>query len=121
MHFVFSADVNGFTSANILRLPGSPTQDGANSILSFYATLPSSGGTLARSVLATIFTEQQEKILSADSELQNANEGISSSQTQNLTSDQNANKVPITILNFESKKVSLKYKFMLRLIDPNNN
>ena len=106
MHFVSRADVNGFTADDIRRLPGSPMQDGNDSILSFYAALPSGSGSLARSVLATIFTTQQEKILSLNSELQNANDSISSSETPVLSTEQNQNKVPITIFNFEPKKVS---------------
>ncbi len=109
MHFAFSADVNGFTLDNIRRLPNSPTQNGTNSILSFYAVLPSGSGSLAQSVLATIFTTQQEMILSLNSELENPGESISSSETPVLTAQQTQNRVPITIFNFQAGQVSGKH------------
>ncbi|CAB4025742.1 Hypothetical predicted protein [Paramuricea clavata] len=82
------ADVNGLTADHIRRLPNSPTQNGTDSILSFYAVLPSSNGSLPSSVLATIFTSQQDNILSVNSELEDPGESISSSETPALTPTQ---------------------------------
>ena len=109
MHFVFSADVNGFTSDHIRRLPNSPRQNGTDSTLSFYAVLPSGSGSLPKSVLATIFTSQQDSILSVNSELEKPSESISSSETPALTPAQTQNTVAITIFNFKSGKVSGKH------------
>ncbi|CAB3993946.1 Hypothetical predicted protein [Paramuricea clavata] len=103
---ISDADVNGFTSDHIRRLPNSPTQNGTDSILSFYAVLPSGSGSLPSSVLATIFTSQQDNILSVNSELENPGESISSSQTPALTPTQTQNIVAITIFNFKSAKVN---------------
>jgi hypothetical protein len=109
VHFAFSADVNGFTSDHIRKLPNSPRQNGTDSILSFYAVLPSGSGSLPRSVLATIFTSQQDSILSVNSELENPSESISSGETPALTLAQTQNTVAITIFNFKSGKVSGKH------------
>ncbi|XP_028408014.1 uncharacterized protein LOC114530617 [Dendronephthya gigantea] len=96
---------NAFTADNIQRLPDSPTQNGTDSILSFYATLPPDGsGSLPKSVLATIFTSEQEDILSLDSELENPDESVPSSETPVLTTPQRDNLVPITIFNFKRAK-----------------
>ena len=107
VHFAFSADLNGFTSDLIRRLPNSPTQSGTDSILSFYALLPSGSGLLPSSVLATIFTSHQDKILSGvDSELQQPIISIASTETPALTPTQTQNIVLIIIFNFRSGKVS---------------
>jgi hypothetical protein len=114
MHFAFSADVNGFTSDHIRRLPNSPRQNGTDSILSFYAVLPSGSGSLPSSVLATIFTQQQDNILSVNSELENPGESISISLTPALTAAQNQNIVAVIIFNFEPVKVSGKHDCLKR-------
>ena len=107
VHFAFSADLNGFTSDHIRRLPNSPTQNGTDSILSFYALLPSGSGLLPSSVLATIFTSHQDKILSGvDSELQQPRISIASTETPALTPTQTQNIVLIIIFNFRPGKVS---------------
>jgi hypothetical protein len=106
VHFGFSADVNGFTSDHIRRLPNSPTQNGTDSILSFYAVLPSGSGSLPSTVLATIFTSQQDKILSVDSELEDPGDSIS---TPALTPTQTQNRVAIIIFNLKPGKVSGKH------------
>ena len=103
--------MNGFTSDHIRRLPNSPTQNGNDSILSFYAVLPSSNGSLPSSVLATIFTSQQDNILSVNSELEDPGESISSSETPPLTSTQTQNRVAITIFKLKSGKVSGKHVY----------
>ena len=107
VHFAFSAELNGFTYDHIRRLPNSPTQNGTDSILSFYALLPSGSGLLPSSVLATIFTSHQDKILSGvDSELQEPGVSIASTETPALTPTQTQNIVLIIIFNFRSGKVS---------------
>ncbi|CAB4026846.1 Hypothetical predicted protein, partial [Paramuricea clavata] len=101
------ADLNGFTSDHIRRLPNSPTQNGTDSILSFYALLPSGSGLLPTSVLATIFTSHQDKILSGvDSELEEPGVSIASTETPALTSTQTQNIVPIIIFNHRSGRVN---------------
>ena len=103
----FRSDLNGFTSDHIRRLPNSPSPNGTNSILSFYAILPSGSGSLPRSVLATIFTANQDRILSLESQLDDPSESISSSQRTVLTPEQTQNAVPLRIFDITPEKVSL--------------
>ena len=101
-------DLNSLTYENIQRLPNSPTQNGNDSILKFYASLPS-GMIIPKSILATIFVEKQNQILfSLGGTLENFTE-IFSPDEINLTSQQKENAVPILILNFPvSKFTSLR-------------
>ena len=99
--------MNGFTSDHIERLPDSPTQNGTNSILSFYAILPSGSGSLSKSVLATIFTSNQDRILAVESELQNPGDSISNDEKPVLTPEQTRNTVPLMIFHILPEKVSL--------------
>ena len=103
----FRSDVNGFTSDHIERLPDSPTQNGTNSILSFYAILPSGSGSLSKSALATIFTSNQDRILAVESELENPGDSISSDEKPVLTPEQTRNTVPLIIFHILPEKVSL--------------
>lgn len=103
----FRSDINDFTSDNIRRLPDSPIQNGTNSILSFYAVLPSGSGSLPGSVLATIFTSNQDRILSVESQLEKPIESISSSERPVLTPQQRQNTVPLRIFDLTPEKVSL--------------
>ncbi|XP_028416182.1 uncharacterized protein LOC114539806 [Dendronephthya gigantea] len=89
-------DLKNFTSKNIRRLPGSPEQDGPNSILKFYATLPGGKGTVPKSVLATVFVEQQNNIFSVDSELQNQEQSIGAEQRV-LSPAQKRNNVTLSL------------------------
>lgn len=102
MHF-FRNDLNGLTSVNIQRLQDSPRQNGSNSILSFYASLPSGNGSVPRNVLATIFVQRREQILSVPSVLEDASQSISPA---NLTTEQTGNKVPISLINLPLSRVS---------------
>ena len=103
--FSFSDDLNSLTSANIQRLPGSPSQNGTNSILKFYAQL-TSGRVIPKTILATIFVERREKIFSLDSSLEDFTESFTSDETV-LTPEQQNNTVPIAIINFLLSKVSV--------------
>ncbi|CAB4041402.1 Hypothetical predicted protein, partial [Paramuricea clavata] len=97
-------DLKIFASDHIQRLRNSPRQNGTNSILLFYATLPSGNGTVPRSILATIFVKQQERIFSVDSLLENSKESVASGERQVLTLAQNLNTVPIALINFPVAK-----------------
>ena len=102
---------NNFTAEHIKRLPNTPRQNGSNSILSFYASLPSGRGALPTDVLATIFVTEQDNILPfVDSELENARASLPSSETPILTTAQTNNLVSITIFNFKPMKVSRAVK-----------
>ena len=106
LHALFRADLNGFTAEHIQRLPDSPRQNGTDSVLSFYATLPSGTGTVPKSTLATIFVAQQEKIFSLESVLQNQEDSVESGERRAVTPAQSRNLVPISLINFRATKVS---------------
>lgn len=55
---------NNLTAENIQRLPDFPIQVGNNANLSFYAELPQRNESLPKDLLATIFIEKQNAILS---------------------------------------------------------
>lgn len=105
--FFISADLNGITAEHIRLIPNSPTQVGGNSNLSFYAVLPVSGGSLPKSILQTIFTDRRGEILSVESQPENPRDSLSAVATPDLTPAQNESKVPITIMNFLSNRVSV--------------
>jgi hypothetical protein len=103
----FRNDLNTLSFQNIQRLPGSPRQDGANSILSFYATLPS-GGIIPKSILATVFIVQQDRILPLDSAIEDQKDSV---ESELLTPEQIRNAVAILLRNFPVAKVSKTRKY----------
>lgn len=104
-YFIFRAVSDNFTANHIERLPNTPRQNGTNSILSFYAVLPSGSNSLSKSVLATIFVTEQDDIFSLNSELEYPGISVPSSETPILTPAQTNNSVSVTILNFKRTKV----------------
>ncbi len=100
----FRNDLNNLASRHIQRLENSPTQNGTDSILKFYAKLQS-GSYVPRSVLATIFVVQQEKIFSVNSTLEDPRDSFTPGEIV-LTPEQDANKIPISLINFPIAKVS---------------
>ena len=86
-------------------LPNSSTRNGSGSILEFYATLPN-GGTISKSILATIFVEKQNEILSLDSQLEDFTDSFTTDERR-LTPEQEQNSVPISIRNFPVARVSV--------------
>ena len=70
VYFYFREDLEGLTYLNIELLPNSPSQNGSDSVLAFFVDLPSSGGTLPKHILASIFSIEKNNILSLPSSLQ---------------------------------------------------
>ena len=106
-------DLNNLTSSNIHLLPDSPTQDGNDSILVFYAEFLS-GRILLKHILGTIFVKQQEQILSLPSELQDLDDILApAGERENLTVQQRESGVPISLLNLPVTRVSVKSKLSL--------
>ena len=106
-------DLNNVTSSNIHLLPDSPTQDGNDSILVFYAEFLS-GRILLKHILGTIFAKQQEQILSLPSELQDLDDILApAGERENLTVQQRESGVPISVLNLPVTRVSVKSKLSL--------
>ena len=101
----FRNDLNSLTYENIQRLPNSPTQNGTDSILKFYAELPS-GRTIPKSILATIFVEKQNEIFSLDSRLESFTESLTPDE-RTLTPQQQENAVSISLIHFPVRKVSV--------------
>ena len=101
---MYSDELDRLTPANITRLPNSPRQNGSDSILSFYAVLPS-GRTLPRSTLASIFVANREEIFSLDSILENQEDTVPPSERPVLNPQQDENRVAIALINFPVRKV----------------
>ena len=106
--FFFRNDLNNLTSSNIQLLPNSPTQNGSDSILTFYAIL-ASGATIPKHILGTIFSKQQERILSLPIVVEDLNDILLAvGETVNLTVQQRANSVPLSLKNIPRERVSVK-------------
>ena len=106
-------DLNNLTSSNIHLLPDSPTQDGNDSILVFYAEFLS-GRILLKHILGTIFAKQSEQILSLPSEVQNLDDILApAGERQNLTIQQRESGVPISVVNLPVTRVSVKLELSL--------
>ena len=106
-------DLNSLTSSNIHLLPGSPTQNGIDSILMFYAELPN-GRILPRRILGTIFAKQQEQIFSLPSDVEDLDDIlVPVGERENLTVQQRENRVPISVLNLPVRRVSVKSELSL--------
>ena len=111
--FVLRNDLNNLTSSNIHLLPDSPTQDGIDSILMFYAELPN-GRILPKHILGTIFAKQQEQILSLPSDVEDLDDIlVPVGERENLTVQQRENRVPISVLNLPVRRVSVKSELSL--------
>ena len=107
INYSFRYDLNELTSGHIQLLPDSPTQNGSDSILTFYAALPS-GNIIPKHILGTIFVNQQENILAIESMVQDLDEILApSGEREILTTQQRENRVPILIFNFPVTKVSV--------------
>ena len=102
---LYSDELDRLTPDNITRHPNSPTQNGSDSILSFYAVLYS-GRTLSRSILASIFAAKQEEIFSLDSVLENQEDTVPPSERPVPNAQQDENRVAIALINFPVRKVS---------------
>ena len=107
VNYYFRYDLNELTSGHIQLLPESPTQNGSDSILTFYAALPS-GNIIPKHILGTIFVNQQENILAIESMVQDLDEILApTDEREILTTQQRENRVPILIFNFPATKVSV--------------
>ena len=103
--FHFSAQLGKINFLNVQTSPNSPTQNGPDSFLELFASLPN-GGTIPKSILATIFVEKQNEILSLDSQLEDFTDSFTTDERM-LTPEQQQNAVPISILNFPVARVSV--------------
>ena len=107
IYYSFRYDLNALTPGHIQLLPNSPTQNDSDSILTFYAALPS-GNIIPKHILGTIFVNQQENILAIENMVQDLDEILApSGEREILTTQQRENRVPILIINFPVTKVSV--------------
>ena len=107
INYFFRYDLNALTPGLIQLLPDSPTQNGNDSILTFYAALPS-GNIIPKHILGTIFVNQQDNILAIESIVQDLDEIFAPpGEREILTTQQRENRVPILIINFPVTKVSM--------------
>ena len=105
VNYFFRYDLNELTPGHIHLLPNSPTQHGSDSILTFYAALPS-GNIIPKHILGTVFVNQQENILTIESMVQDLNEIFApTGEREILTTQQRENRVPILIISFPITKV----------------
>ena len=75
--------LNGINFLNVQILPDSPTQNGADAILSFFVNLPS--GTMPLEVLITIFTTSDPVIITQQNSVTpSPNRDLRDDQIQNL-------------------------------------
>ena len=103
----FRYNLNALTPGHIQLLQNSPTQNGGDSILMFYAALPS-GNIIPKHILGTIFVNQQENILAIENMVQDLGEILASpGERETLTVRQRENRVPILIIDFPFTKVSV--------------
>ena len=87
-----SAELNNIDFQNVEILPGSPTQDGDDAVLSFFVNLPS-GATMPSELLNIIYSSSPNAITRPNT----INATTSQYENPALTSDQSANLVPLTI------------------------
>ena len=107
IYYSFRYDLNALTPGHIQLLPNSPTQNGSDAILTFYAALPS-GNIIPKHILGTIFVNQQENILAIKSMVQDLDEIFAPpGERRTLTTQQRENRVPILIFYFPVTKVSV--------------
>ena len=107
INYSFRYDLNALTPGHIQLLPNSPTQNGSDSILTFYAALPS-GNIIPKHILGTIFVNRQENILAIENMVQDLDEIFAPpGDREILTVQQRENRVPILILYFPATKVSV--------------
>ena len=107
INYSFRYDLNELTPGHIQLLPDSPAQNGSDSILTFYAALPS-GNIIPKHILGTIFVNQQENILAIESIVQDLDEiFVPPGEREVLTTQQRENRVPILIIYFSVAKVSV--------------
>ena len=107
IYYSFRYDLNTLTPGHIQLLPNSPTQNGSDSILTFYAALPS-GNIIPKHILGTIFVNQQENVLAIESMVQDLDEIFAPpGEREIVTTQQRENRVPILIFNFPVTKVSV--------------
>ena len=107
INYSFRYDLNELTPGHIQLLPDSPTQNDNDSILTFYAALPS-GNIIPKHILGTIFVNQQDNILAIESMVQDLDEILAPpDEREILTTQQRENRVPILIFNFPATKVSM--------------
>ena len=107
INYSFRYDLNELTPGHIQLLPDSPAQNGSDSILTFYAALPS-GNIIPKHILGTIFVNQQENILAIESMVQDLDEILAPpGEREILPTQQRENRVPILIINFPVTKVSV--------------
>ena len=107
INYFFRYDLNALTPGHIQLLPDSPTQNGSDSILTFYAALQS-GNIIPKHILGTIFVNQQENILAIESIVLDLDEIFAPpGERQTLTTQQRENRVPILIIDFAVTKVSV--------------
>ena len=108
INYSFRYDLNELTPGHVQLLPNSPAQNGSDSILTFYAVLPS-GNIIPKHILGTIFVNQQENILVIESMVQDVDEIFAPlGDREILTVQQRENRVPILILYFPATKVSVQ-------------
>ena len=113
----FRYDLNALTPGHIQFLPNSPTQNGNDSILTFYAALPS-GNIISKHILGTIFVNQQESILAIENMVQDLDEIFAPpGEREILTTQQRENRVPILIINFLFTKVSVYSKIRFESVE----
>ena len=113
----FRYDLNALTPGYIHLLPNSPTQNGSDSILTFYAALPS-GNIIPKHILGTIFVNQQENILAIEIIVQDVDEIFAPpGEREILTPQQRENRVPILIINFRVEKVSVYPKIRFESVE----
>ena len=106
IYYSFRYNLNALTPGHIQLPPNSPTQNGSDSILTFYAALPS-GNIIPKHILGTIFVNQQENVLAIESMVQDLDEIFAPlGERETLTTQQRENRVPVLIYNFPVTKVS---------------
>ena len=117
INYSFRYDLNELTPGRIQLLPDSPTQNGSDSILTFYAALPS-GNFIPKHILGTIFVNQQENVLAIESMVQDVDEIFAPpGEREILTTEQRENRVPILIINFPVAKVSVYPKIRFHCVE----
>ncbi|XP_046852402.1 uncharacterized protein LOC124445696 isoform X2 [Xenia sp. Carnegie-2017] len=103
---------NNLTAENIQRLPDFPIQVGNNANLSFYAELPHRNESLPKDLLATIFIEKQDAILSG-LEIEVPPVDL---PRANLSQEEKNNTVTLAILGRNVDKVNLFVIFEIRRV-----
>ena len=102
---LFRYDLNALTPGHIQLPPNSPMQNDSNTILTFYAALRS-GKIIPKHILGTIYIKQQENILTKENIILELDDILAPDGRQNLTRQQSANLVQISLKRFPIAKVT---------------